>query len=131
MVDVVGAVVKLTDVGADELGAEVLGVAVVGLTDVGEDVLGLMLGFEVVGLAVALTDVVVSELSGFEEGIGGGLVLFLSNIAAAIAIDATINITAIPSNKQTFVRFHQGTISPATDTAVSDSPPCSPIVVGT
>ena len=82
MVDVVGAVVRLTDVGADELGAEVLGVAVVGLTDVGEDVLGVMLGFEVVGLAVALTDVVVSELSGFEEGIGGGLVLFLSNIAA-------------------------------------------------
>ena len=77
---------------------------------------------------------VVSELSsGFEEGIGGGLVLFLINIAAAIAIDATININTIPRNKQTFVHFHQGSIAPATasDTAVSDSPTCSPIVVGT
>ena len=76
---------------------------------------------------------VVSELSGFEKGIGGGLVLFLINIAAAIAIDATININTIPRNKQTFVHFHQGSIAPATasDTAVSDSPTCSPIVVGT
>jgi hypothetical protein len=66
-VDVVGAVVRLTDVGADVLGAEVLGIAVVGLTDVGEDVLGLC--FEVVGLADAGAIVVGVVLGIFVVGL--------------------------------------------------------------
>ena len=69
MVDDVGAVVRLTDVGADVLGAEVLGIAVVGLTDVGEDVLGVMFCFEVVGLADAGAIVVGVVLGIFVVGL--------------------------------------------------------------